>query len=248
MPLHRQSIGRFRPQVGIGQDGCQRPRAATIEAVPGACSSDLPPSRHLASVAGLDLESLSPPVLRVEAVRELGVVLSRGRAPGQELFLERCWRDRVPVVVRPSGGGAVVLTPGVVAASLLDHADPSEPFPGPYFCRYCAQVKEALNGCGVTGISVRGTSDLCLGERKIAGSSLRLWQGRVLFQVAVLVDADIALLERYLRMPSRQPAYRRGRSHREFVTTLALEGHTVSAQEVAAALRTTLAAGLARRR
>lgn len=142
----------------------------------------------------------------------------------------------------------MVLAPGVVAASVLDHADPNERFPEPYFRRFCAQVKEALTGCGVAGVTVRGTSDLCLGERKIAGSSLRLWQGRVLFQVAVLVEADIALLERYLRMPSRQPAYRRGRSHREFVTTLALEGHTVSAQEVASALRTGLAAGLARQR
>lgn len=211
----------------------------------GACSSDLPPSRHIASLAGLDLVSVSPPVVRAEAAREVAVVLSRGRAAGQELFLERCWRDRVPIVIRPSGGGAVVLAPGVVAASVLDQADPNERFPEPYFRRFCTQVKEALAACDVVGVTLRGTSDLCIGERKIAGSSLRLWQGHVLFQVAVLVEADVALLERYLRMPSRQPAYRRGRSHREFVTTLAREGHPVSVEEVAAALATTFGAGLA---
>ncbi|MFI5143468.1 MAG: biotin/lipoate A/B protein ligase family protein [Thermoanaerobaculales bacterium] len=206
----------------------------------------MPPSRHLASLAGLDLVSVSPPVVRAEAAREVAVVLSRGRVAGQELFLERCWRDRVPIVIRPSGGGAVVLAPGVVAASVLDHADPNQRFPEAYFRRFCAQVREALKACDVAGMRLRGTSDLCIGERKVAGSSLRLWQGRVLFQVAVLVDADVALLERYLRMPSRQPPYRQGRSHREFVTTLAREGHTVRAEEVAAALATTFAAGLAR--
>ena len=171
-------------------------------------------------------------------------MLSRGRTPERELFVERCRRDRVPVLVRPSGGGAVVLAPGVVAASVLAYAEPDERFPEPYFRRFSTQAIEALGTCGVAGVVVRGVSDLCLGERKIAGSSLRLWQGRVLFQVALLVEVDVALLERYLRMPSREPTYRRGRSHRDFVTTLKMEGHTVSAPDVTAALRSTFSAAL----
>ncbi len=205
---------------------------------------DVPPSRHLASVAGLDLLSVPPPAVRAEAVRELAVVLSRGRDPDREVYLERCRRDRVPVLVRPSGGGAVVVAPGIAVASVLDYADPGKHFPQTYFRHFCARVIEGLASCGVAGMGVRGTSDLCLAERKIAGSSLRLWQGRVLFQVAVLVEADLGLLERYLRMPSREPPYRRGRSHRDFVTSLRSEGFGVGTEDVAAALLSALGAGL----
>ena len=34
-------------------------------------------------------------------------------------------------------------------------------------------------------------------------------------------------MERYLRMPPRQPAYRRGRPHRVFVGTLPCSPHTI---------------------
>ena len=86
----------------------------------------------------------------------------------------------------------------------------------------------------------QGTSDLTLGDRKIAGTSLRLWRGRVLFQVSVLVDPDLSLLDRYLPEPSRAPAYRAGRRHREFVTSLREAGVAVGRQAVAAALAAAL--------
>jgi lipoate-protein ligase A len=175
-------------------------------------------------------------VVRVEAAREVVVVVSRSRAPEREIFLERCAAAGVPVVVRPSGGGAVVLAPGVVAASALFAADPAARFPEPYFRRCCGAVAAALAALGVAGVEMRGISDLCLGDRKVAGSSLRLAAGRVLFQVSVLVDPDLGVLDRYLRHPSREPAYRAGRSHREFVTSLRRAGCTVTVPDVVAAL------------
>jgi lipoate-protein ligase A len=38
----------------------------------------------------------------------------------------------------------------------------------------------------------------------------------------VLYDFDVRLMERYLKQPARQPAYRDGRSHSAFVTNVAL--------------------------
>jgi lipoate-protein ligase A len=174
------------------------------------------------------------------------VVLSRSRDPEREVFLGHCREDGVPVVVRPSGGGAVVLAPGVAASSVVAPADPHGRFPEPYFRRFCGASMGALEACGAAVVVIRGVSDLALGERKVAGSSLRLWEGWVLFQLSVLVDVDVSLLERYLRAPSREPAYRRGRAHREFVTTLRDAGVIASGSQVVAALRGALEAELRR--
>ena len=112
-----------------------------------------------------------------------------------------------------------------------------EVFPEPLFRRLGGALTVALAGCGVHGLVTRGVSDLCLGDRKVVGSSLRLWRDRALFQASVLVAADVSLFERYLRMPSLAPAYRAGRRHAEFVTTLAAAGHAVTTTAVGHALR-----------
>jgi lipoate-protein ligase A len=214
--------------------------AATIGPVTNGRPPLPVPSPHALALAGVDLLANLAPQVRVEEAREVVVVLSRSRDPGREVFLERCQADGVAVVVRPSGGGAVVLAPGVVVASVLSRADPRVRFPEPYFRRFCGAVADALIRFGAA-TRILGVSDLAIGERKVAGSSLRLWQGWVLFQVSVLVDVDVALLERYLRAPSREPAYRRGRSHRDFVTTLRDAGLAASTAIVVDAVRGALA-------
>jgi lipoate-protein ligase A len=195
-----------------------------------------PPSAHALELAGVDLPEASLPTVRAEEAREIVVVLSRSRDPEREVFLEACRRDGVAVVVRPSGGGAVVLAPGVVAASVVFAADPRARFPEPYFRRLGAAVAGGLAACGVRGLALRGISDLAFGDRKVAGSSLRLWRGRVLFQVSLLVNLDVGMLERYLPAPSREPDYRRGRTHRDFVVTLRDAGFAVTATAVADAV------------
>lgn len=208
------------------------------------------PSAHALALAGGDLERADPPALRVEAAGEVVVVVSRSRDAAREVFLERCAADGVAVVRRPSGGGAVVLGPGVIAASVVAASADRPAFPDVWFRHFGAALTDALAGLGVTGVTMQGVSDLCLGDRKIVGSSLRLAGGRVLYQVSVLVALDLALLDRYLRSPSREPAYRRGRPHREFVTTLRAEGFSLVPEEALFAVHGALtgAAGALRAR
>ncbi len=179
---------------------------------------------HLRRLAGLDLEGAAPPLVHVDLVAERAVVVSRSRTLAREVYLDRCRADGVPVVLRPSGGGAVVLAPGMAVASVLAARRPGEAFPDPIFRRFVGAVAAALRSCGAPRTVMRGISDLCIGDRKVAGSSLRLWQRTLLFQVSILVDPDLSLLDRYLPMPSRMPAYRQQRGHREFVTSLAACG------------------------
>jgi len=198
------------------------------------------PSAHALALAGVPLAGAQPPLVAVLVAAEVVVVVSRSRDPEREVHLAACRQDLVPVVQRPSGGGAVVLAPGVVVASALHATVPGSTLPDPYFAHFCAAVAGALGGCGVDGVRRDGTSDLCLGDRKIAGTSLRLWRSRVLFQVSVLVDPDLILLDRYLAEPTRAPAYRAGRRHREFVTSLHEAGFPVPRGAVATALHAAL--------
>jgi lipoate-protein ligase A len=66
--------------------------------------------------------------------------------------------------------------------------------------------------------------DLCVGDRKVLGSSGFRRRDVFFYQASLLVDIDMAVVERYLRHPSSEPEYRRGRSHRAFLTTLRGEG------------------------
>ena len=198
------------------------------------------PSAHALALAGVHLAGAQPPRVEAHIATEAVVVISRSRDPEREVNLAACRRDRVALVQRPSGGGAVVLAPGVVVASALHETVPGTTLPDPYFAHFCDAVAGALSVCAVDGVGRNGTSDLCLGDRKIAGTSLRLWRKRVLFQVSVLVDPDLTLLDRYLAEPTRAPAYRAGRPHRDFVTSLRQAGFAVSSESVAAALQSSL--------
>jgi lipoate-protein ligase A len=99
------------------------------------------------------------------------------------------------------------------------------------------RIIEALGGLGVRGLSHEGISDIALQGRKILGSSLYRSRDLVLYQGSLLLHPDLSLMDRYLRHPERQPAYRRGRSHREFVTSLRLAGYPLTASEVVTHLK-----------
>ena len=160
---------------------------------------------------------------RIYRGREPAVVLGRGSRPDIELRVDPCLADQVPVYRRRGGGCAVVLDPGnlILVAAV--------PLPG------LGRVREAMDRCtdwtlgllvrcGITGIARRGICDLAIGERKIGGASLHRASGLVTYGTTLLVEPDLERVERYLEHPPREPEYRRGRAHREFMGSLAASG------------------------
>ncbi|MCR4398029.1 MAG: hypothetical protein NUV93_03605, partial [Firmicutes bacterium] len=73
-------------------------------------------------------------------------------------------------------------------------------------------------------LAVRGLGDVCMGDRKILGSSFYLKRRVGLYQASLIVLDFRDEVSRYLRHPSREPDYRAGRPHSEFITSLEQEG------------------------
>jgi lipoate-protein ligase A len=168
--------------------------------------------------------------------QEVCIVMGAGRREEQDVYAERAAQDGVPVLRRRGGGGTVVLSPGQVVLALV--AEVAAPFRNlEYFHTINSWFRRVLEGLGLRGVEERGTSDLAVGGRKILGTSLYRRRLLLFYQASLLVDNDLALLERYLRFPSRVPDYREGRSHGEFCTTLRREGCPAAVEEVIACLR-----------
>ena len=172
------------------------------------------------------------PRLRVWQPTRVAVVLGRANKPEREVRLDVCRADGVPVLRRLGGGGAVVLGPGCLVVSLARRVvRPTA------LAEHMGFAVEAIagwvRGLGGPQLVTRSHGDLCAGERKVLGSSAFRRRDLFFYQGSLLVDLDLGLVERYLRHPSREPEYRRGRAHREFLSTLAIEGVTVEIDALA---------------
>lgn len=160
---------------------------------------------------------------------ELSVVLGRTNRAGTEVRLDRCRELGIPVFRRSSGGGTVVQGPGCLNFSLVVNiAD--EPGLGSaggtneYVLRRNAGVISLLTG---ESVEVSGSSDLTIGGRKISGNAQRRRLRTILFHGCILLDFDFAVIEDLLPFPSRQPAYRAGRSHAGFLRNLGISPDTL---------------------
>jgi lipoate-protein ligase A len=154
------------------------------------------------------------------------VVLGVSCRVRDDVDLERCHADGVPVLRRVSGGGTVLLGPGCLNFALVlplaarpDLADVRR--------SYAAIVERTGEGLGVEGVAMRGSCDLALGDRKLGGSAQKRTRSAVLHQGTALCGFDIELVARYLREPAKQPDYRGRRDHASFLTNLPLSAAEV---------------------
>lgn len=176
------------------------------------------------------------------------VVLGRGSKAEAELELAACEADGISIARRRGGGCSVVLDPGNVivsaAAPLAGFADNKRLIEG-----LTDWIIDGLRALGYARAELqrRGVSDIVWRDRKVSGSCLHRPRGLAYYSASLLVDADLALLERYLRHPPREPDYRAGRAHGAFVGSLACEAYP-SASALASALERALGTQQARKR
>lgn len=147
-----------------------------------------------------------------------------------EICIDNCEADDVPVIERRGGGGTVVLSDGMCIIIVVGFRDGRHALP--IFDSIHRSIITLLELSGIKNLKLQGTSDITIDDYKILGSSLYLGTKPQLYyyQSCLMVSSDIKLLNRYLKYPPREPDYRKSRGHDSFCTTLHNAGYSVSVE------------------
>ncbi|HEX2931506.1 MAG TPA: biotin/lipoate A/B protein ligase family protein [Candidatus Binatia bacterium] len=167
-------------------------------------------------------------ILRVWEPTTHFVVLGHSNRLRTETNQAACAENKIPILRRISGGGAVMQGPGCVNYSLiLDiHAHGLRNIRDAfrYVLQRHSQFIDALSGAKT---SIEGISDLVVAGRKFSGNAQYRKSRFVLVHGTFLLRFDLSLIDRHLKIPAKQPDYRLNRPHLEFLINLKLDSGRV---------------------
>ena len=167
-------------------------------------------------------ESNADEALRFWSPKDYFVVLGYSNKAEEEVHAPFCQKNKIPVLRRVSGGGTVLQGPGCLNYSLIlkikEHQGLSSVTSTN---RYIMERHaEGLSALLKKKVGVKGHTDLALGDLKFSGNSQRRKREAILFHGTFLLDFDISMIEKTLKMPPKQPDYRQNRVHQKFLTNL----------------------------
>ncbi len=163
-----------------------------------------------------DLETL-----RFWEADHAAVVVGRSSDIAREVRADLCQRDGIPVLRRSSGGTSVVIGPGCLMYAVVLSVTSRPALRAVDEAHKCVLGTLASALCALApAVRCRGISDLVLGDKKFSGNSLRVKRANLVYHGTILYDFPLPWIDRYLAMPPREPDYRKGRPHAEFVTNL----------------------------
>ena len=178
-------------------------------------------------------------LLRVWESPQVMVVVGRASRVADEVDLEACGQRPIPVYRRTSGGAAVVAGPGcLMYAVILSYERHPELHALDQAHDYVMdRVAAAVRRLDLP-VDRQGICDLTLADRKVSGNSVRCRRNALLYHGTLLYDFPLELIHGCLKMPQRQPDYRQGRPHEDFVANL----RGVTAAQLEESLRQTFSA------
>jgi lipoate-protein ligase A len=150
------------------------------------------------------------------------VVLGYANRAGTEVNLDVCRNRRIPVYRRVSGGGTVLQGPGCLNYAVLLRIDEQGPARSITSTNHYCMERNRQILAALTGKDVRidGHTDLAINGVKFSGNAQRRRKHYLIFHGCLLLDMDISRIQEALPMPSQQPGYRAGRTHKAFLTNL----------------------------
>lgn len=172
-------------------------------------------------------------VLRVWDQPFPAVIVGAGGSVEIDVNVAACAADGVPIVRRSSGGGTVLLDSGSLCVSVVLRTDrPGLDTIAGATAFVMGKLLAAANPY-TRGLEIAGHGDLAENGRKVSGSAQQRKRKHFLHHATLVSHFDPARLARYLRPPERQPAYRAGRDHAEFMTHLPRDPAQLKEQVIA---------------
>ncbi len=161
-------------------------------------------------------------VLRFWEPEQFFVVLGYANRAETEVDVHACRELNIPVLRRYSGGGAVLQGPGCLNYALVVRMKNDSPLftisgTNNFIMN---RHRVALQRLVPRSVEVHGHCDLAVDGLKFSGNSQRRKERFLLFHGTFLLSLNIGMMERVLRPPSKQPAYRKNRTHRDFLMNL----------------------------
>jgi lipoate---protein ligase len=162
-------------------------------------------------------------ILRFWQPADFAVVLGASCRLEAEVRLDACRADGVAILRRTSGGGTVVVGPGGLNVTVIL---PESAAPGLNTVHGAHQyvlesIARSIQSAG-PAVRLEGLGDLVIDDRKCGGSAQRRLRHWFMVHCSILYDFPIERIVRYLTIPQRQPQYRQGRDHRDFLRNLGL--------------------------
>ncbi len=168
-------------------------------------------------------------ILRFWEADRYFVVVGYANTIAAEVNVSSCDKAGIPILRRCSGGGAVLQGPGCLNYSLILRIE--EGAPTGTITETNAFVMQtnrtALQRLVTEPLEIRGHTDLTVGNMKFSGNAQRRRRRFLLFHGSFLLRLDLTLIGQFLPLPSRQPDYRQGRAHRDFLRHLELPSQSV---------------------
>ena len=159
------------------------------------------------------------------------IILGASNKAEIALNVENVKRDNITVLKRPSGGQTVMLTPNNLIIAVAFH-QPNGLQPKDVFDHINLLIISVLEKEKIHNLSLKGISDIAIDGKKISGSAIYRKKDVLLYHAVINIGEPATTFERYLKHPTKEPDYRNGRRHSDFVTSLKEIGYTKSYEDL----------------
>ncbi|MGB2630411.1 MAG: lipoate--protein ligase family protein [Candidatus Omnitrophota bacterium] len=162
--------------------------------------------------------------LRFWESEEYFIVVGRSGKASEDCFIDRCRNDNIRILRRISGGGTVLQGPGCLNFSLILSYEGNAAYEkiNSSYREIMGRISDAIRTSGLA-LDLHPISDLAIKGKKVSGNSQARKRKYFLHHGTVLHDFNLNMISQYLKHPSKEPEYREGRSHKDFLTNISIK-------------------------
>ena len=158
--------------------------------------------------------------------RQDSLIIGNSNHASKSINVDLAERDNISIYKRMSGGETVLLTDKMmIISAVLKHSELGGS--KTIFQTINQLIIDALKGFGCQDAVYRGISDIAIGQKKILGSAMYKGKDTIFYHAVLNLAEDVDYISRYILHPERETDYRKGRNHKEFVTSLKDEGFDI---------------------